>query len=190
MIAVFSFLFFIFSCLYFFLPIYLANMTPPLVKNLPFLRNFNTPVDFGFKLRNHYLFGDHKTWRGVICAIMVGTVAVLVQGWLESNFKLFQKISLVDYGGFNLFSLGILMSAGAMAGDLGAAFIKRRIDLKPGEAFMPWDQTNYVIGSFIFLQPYVHFSWIIWTILFVSTFFLHLLINRWGYMLGLHKAKW
>lgn len=190
MIAAFSLPFFIFSCLYFFLPVYLANMAPPVVKNLPFLRNFNAPVDFGLKLRDHYLFGDHKTWRGVICAIIAGTAAVLVQGWLESHFKIFQKISLVDYSDFNLFSLGILMSSGAMAGDLGAAFVKRRLNLEPGQAFMPWDQTNYVIGCFIFLQPYAHFNRIIWITLFVSTFFLHLLFNRWGYMLGIHKAKW
>lgn len=190
MIEIFHFFSFVFSCLYFFLPIYLANMTPPLVANFSFLRKFNAPVDFGLRLRSHYLLGDHKTWRGVICAIIVGILTILVQGWLESNFVLFQKISLVDYSDFNLFSLGILMSAGAMAGDLGAAFIKRRIGLKPGESFIPWDQTNYVIGGFIFLQPYVHFSWQVWAILFVSTFFLHVLINRWGYMLGIHKAKW
>lgn len=182
--------FFLFSCLYSFLPIYAANMVPPLAANISFLRKFNYPVDFGLSFREKRLLGSHKTWRGVVCAVIAGTAIVLIQGFLEFNFAIFQKISLINYSNFNLFFLGFLMSFGAVAGDLGAAFVKRRLGLLPGKVFMPWDQTNYIIGSFIFLQPYVHFDWNVWITLFILTFFLHILINRWGYILGIHKAKW
>lgn len=182
--------FFIFSCLYFFLPIYAANMIPPLAANVSFLRKFDYPVDFGWEINGHRLLGSHKTWRGVICAVIAGVFVIFIQSWLEFNFSVFQKISLIDYKDFNLFFLGGLMSFGAMAGDLFAAFIKRRLGLRPGQAFIPWDQTNYVIGSFFFLQPYVHFNWNIWITLLIATFFLHVLVNRWGYILGIHQAKW
>ena len=181
---------FIFSCLYFFLPAYLANMTPPLAKKISFLKNFNTPVDFGLKLRRQCLFGSHKTWRGVFSAILVGMITVLIQGLLADSFSAFRGISQVDYGSQNLFFLGFLLAAGAMAGDLGSAFIKRRLNINPGGKFIPWDQTNYVIGAFIFAQPYLHLELKVWFALFVSTFFLHVAINRFGYELGIHKAKW
>jgi hypothetical protein len=31
---------------------------------------------------------------------------------------------------------------------------------------------------------------LVWATIFVMTFFLHLLFNRFGYDIGLHKAKW
>jgi CDP-2,3-bis-(O-geranylgeranyl)-sn-glycerol synthase len=181
---------FIFSCLYFFLPAYLANMTPPLAKKISFLKDLNTPVDFGLKLRRQCLFGSHKTWRGVFSAIFVGMSVIFIQGLLAANFSAFRNISQVDYSAQNLFSLGFLMAAGAMAGDLASAFIKRRLNINPGEKFIPWDQTNYVIGAFVFTEPYLHLSFKVWFALFISTFFIHLAINRFGYELGIHKAKW
>jgi len=68
------------------------------------------------------------------------------------------------------------------------------MNLPPGAPFMPWDQTNYVIGSFIFLEAYVGKYlagdlWV-WGAIFILTFFVHILFNRFGYDIGLHKAKW
>jgi len=86
--------------------------------------------------------------------------------------------------------LGLLLAIGIVFGDLLFAFIKRRLRLKPGTAFVPFDQTNYVIGAFIFTQPMLGLSFDFWIVLLVLTFFIHILFNRIGYNLGLHKAKW
>jgi hypothetical protein len=40
---------FIFSCLYFFLPAYFANMTPPIAKRLGVLKSLSKPIDFDKK---------------------------------------------------------------------------------------------------------------------------------------------
>jgi len=187
-----DFIFFI-SCLYFFLPAYFANMTPPLVKNLKIFDFLAVPVDFGKSIGGKRIFGDHKTWRGVICALAVGTGIALLQWWLY-KFSWAMELSLLDYKFVNLWAFALLLSGGCVAGDLVAAFIKRRLDLPPGASFMPWDQTNYVIGSFVFLGPYIGRylagDLLVWGTVFVATFFLHLLFNRFGYDLGLHKAKW
>lgn len=186
-------LIFIISCFYFFLPAYFANMTPPLVRNAKIFNFLAKPVDFGASLWGKRIFGDHKTWRGVVCSVAVGTGVALLQWWLY-RFAWAMELSLLDYKSVNLWIFALLISGGAVAGDLAAAFIKRRIGLVPGASFMPWDQTNYVIGSFIFLEPYVgkylSGDLIVWATVFVMTFFIHLLFNRFGYDLGLHKAKW
>ncbi len=70
---------FFISCLYFFLPAYFANMTPPLVKNLQIFDFLAKPVDFGKSIKGKRIFGDHKTWRGVICALAVGAGIALLQ---------------------------------------------------------------------------------------------------------------
>jgi CDP-2,3-bis-(O-geranylgeranyl)-sn-glycerol synthase len=186
-------LIFIVSCVYFFLPAYLANMTPPLVRNARIFDFLARPVDFGKSIGGKRIFGDHKTWRGVACAVVVGAGVALLQWWLY-KFSWAMELSLLDYKSVNLWAFALLLSGGAAVGDLAAAFIKRRIDLAPGAPFMPWDQTNYVLGSFVFLEPYIgrylSGDLLVWLTVFVMTFFIHLLFNRFGYDLGLHKAKW
>jgi len=184
---------FIISCFYFFLPAYLANMTPPLARNAKIFDFLAIPVDFGKTLAGKRIFGDHKTWRGVICSMVVGIGVALLQWWLY-RFSWAMELSLLDYKSVNLWIFALLFSGGVVAGDLVAAFIKRRLGLAPGASFIPWDQTNYVIGSFVLLEPYVgrylSGDMLVWVTVFVMTFFLHLLFNRFGYDIGLHKAKW
>jgi len=180
---------FILSCLYFFAPAYAANMTPPLVRHIPALHFFDVPVDFGRKLGNARIFGGHKTWRGVAASSLVGIIFVLFQKWLF-QFRYAKEFSLIDYGTVNIWLFAVLLVLGVAAGDLAAAFVKRRRRLEPGAPFVPWDQTNYVIGCFVTLGLYLKLDPDIWITLFFMTFFLHLLFNRLGYDLGLHKAKW
>lgn len=186
-------LIFLISCLYFFLPAYFANMTPPLVKNLEIFNFLEKPVDFGKNIGGKPIFGDHKTWRGVICSLAIGMGIALFQWWLY-KFPWAMELSLLDYKSVNLWLFASLLSGGVVVGDLASAFIKRRLNLAPGASFMPWDQTNYVIGSFVLLEPYVGRyltgDLLVWGTVFIATFFLHLLFNRFGYDLGLHKAKW
>jgi CDP-2,3-bis-(O-geranylgeranyl)-sn-glycerol synthase len=182
-------LFSLFTLIYFFLPAYFANMTPPISKRLGVLKFLAGPVDFNKKFLGNEIFGSHKTWRGVILAVFVGFLTVFFQRFLF-RFAFFQKISVLDYSKTNLFLFAFLISFGAVFGDLMFAFIKRRIGLKPGTPFFPFDQTNYVIGSAIFLEPFFRFGILFWLKLFVLTFFLHLIFNRLGYRLKIHQAKW
>ncbi len=180
---------FILSSLYFFLPAYFANMVPPLIKKVKSLEFLGKPVDFGKKFLKKPIFGSHKTWRGVIFSFLVGFLTALFQKFLY-QFPFFKKISLLDYSQINIFLFGALISLGQILGDLSFSFIKRRIGLKPGAPFLPFDQTNYVIGCFLLLQPFFHLKIEVWVFLFFATFFLHIIVNRLGYELKLHSAKW
>lgn len=176
------------SCLYFFLPAYFANMTPPLAKKAGILNFLARPVDFNKKFLGKPILGSHKTFRGVILAFLVGFFTTFFQKFLY-QLSLIQKISILDYSKINIFSFAFLISFGAIFGDLFFAFIKRRLNLPPGAPFLPFDQTNYVIGAAIFLIPFrIKIS--VWITLFVFTFFLHALFNRLGYHLKIHQAKW
>jgi len=177
------------SCLYFFVPAYAANMAAPLVRNIPAFAFLDVPVDFGRKIRNIRIFGGHKTWRGVAAAMIIGIVFALAQKWLY-QYSWAMEFSIINYKTINIWLFAVLMALGAVLGDLAAAFVKRRLRLEPGAPFVPWDQTNYVIGGFALLESYLKLDLNVWITLFFLTFFLHLLINRLGYDLGLHKAKW
>jgi len=182
---------FIISCLYFFLPAYFTNMTPPLAKKANILNFLNKPIDFNKKFNNEPVLGTHKTWRGAISGIIVGILIVYIQKFLY-KFVWIQEISFFNYKEINILFLGLLLSGSAVFGDLLFAFVKRRLKLKPGTKFLPFDQTNYVIGAYIFfsLTSFLKIDNLVWIILLISTFFLHIIVNRIGYYLRLHKAKW
>lgn len=182
---------FIISCLYFFLPAYFTNMTPPLARRAGIFNFLDKPVDFNKKFKKEPILGSHKTWRGAICGIMVGILAVYLQAWLF-QLPLVQEISFFNYQEINILSFGFLLCGGAVFGDLLSAFLKRRLKLKPGARFFPFDQTNYVIGAAIFLTLFseIGIDILVWFILFILTFFLHIIVNRLGYLLGLHSSKW
>lgn len=182
---------YIISCIYFFIPAYIANASPPLANTFKILDKFNKPIDGGKTINNAPILGNHKTWRGLICEIFLCTILfqliVLVNNYLNLPFLETIGINLLT---ISPWLIGIMLSIGIVFGDLFFAFIKRRLRLKPGAAFIPFDQTNYVIGAFLFVQPILGLPIQFWTILFVLTFFIHILFNRIGYNLGLHKAKW
>ena len=167
----------IISSLYFFLPAYFANMAPEFFKWLPFDR----PI-WEKKL------GKNKTWRGVVAAVFFGIVIFLFQKWLF-QFNFFKSISLINYSDFTWF-MGFLLGLGAILGDAVASYFKRKECLKPGESWMPWDQIDFAIGaSILSWYLYVPKAGIAFIILFF-TFFLHLLVSRIGFWLGIKKNKW
>ncbi len=177
---------------YFFLPAYFTNMTPPLAKKMGVLNFLNKPIDSG----KHFpdgksIFGSHKTWRGAFCGIAVGLAVIFFQSWLF-RFPGFASVSLFNYRQADVLSVGLLLSGGAVLGDIFFAMIKRRLNLKPGAPFLPFDQINYVIGAAFLLTlfPVVSVPFLVWLTLLALTFFLHIIVNRLGYALNLHGAKW
>jgi CDP-2,3-bis-(O-geranylgeranyl)-sn-glycerol synthase len=164
-------------------------MTPPIAKRLGILKSLARPIDFDKKFFGKPIFGSHKTWRGAILAFFVGFLTAIIQRFLF-NFDFFKKLSIIDYSKINIFIFAFLISFGEVLGDLIFAFIKRRIGLKPGAPFIPFDQTNYVFGCFFLLQPYLKLDLKIWLTILISTFFLHIIFNRLGYYLKIHNAKW
>ena len=179
----------ILSSFYFFLPAYLNNATPPLAKKAGILKLLDKPIDFNKKFMGEPVLGLHKTWRGVFSGFTVGMLTLFLQVWLY-RFSAIQKITLLDYQEINVLFFGFLLCGGAIFGDLLFAFVKRRLRLKSGARFLPFDQINYVVGAAIFLTPFYKVDSVVWFALLVFSFFLHIIINRIGYHLNLHKAKW
>lgn len=183
---------FILSCVYFFLPAYFTNMTPPLVAKVGIFNFLAKPIDSGKTLYGRPILGSHKTWRGAVFGIIIGTSVGEILFFLNDflNLSFYQTIGFQDYGRISGFLFGFLLSSGAVFGDLSFAFIKRRLKLESGAPFLPFDQINYVIGAFLFLTPFFKIDIIAWIAILVLTFFLHIIFNRLGYNLKINKAKW
>ncbi|HLC65901.1 MAG TPA: CDP-2,3-bis-(O-geranylgeranyl)-sn-glycerol synthase [Candidatus Nanoarchaeia archaeon] len=170
---------------YLLLPAYFANMAPVIFNST--LKFLDIPIDFGVKLGKNELFGRNKTIRGFVAGILIGIIIAFVQYVFYKN-GFFQSITLLDYS--NYLIIGFLLGFGALFGDLAKSFFKRRLGIPPGKIFVPFDQLDFVAGAFVFLSFIFVPSLKIILSAFVLSFFLHISLNRIGYLLKIKKNKW
>jgi CDP-2,3-bis-(O-geranylgeranyl)-sn-glycerol synthase len=134
--------------LWFFFPAYLANMSPVLVQGS--FHRLATPMDGGRSFRGERILGDHKTWRGLIAGIVVGTVVYELQRLVHAA-GLGANLALVDYARHPLLP-GFLMGLGTGIGDALKSFFKRRIGIAPGASWPVFDQLDFFAGAYVFVS--------------------------------------
>jgi CDP-2,3-bis-(O-geranylgeranyl)-sn-glycerol synthase len=133
--------------LWFFVPAYLANMSPVLVQG--WFQRLAAPIDGGRSFHGKRILGDHKTWRGLLAGIVVGTVTYEVQRLLHAaGFG--TGLALIDYADHPVLP-GFLMGLGTGIGDAVKSFFKRRIDIAPGASWPVFDQLDFFGGAYLFV---------------------------------------
>ena len=166
------------------LPAYFANMAPVIVKKINFLK---VPIDFRKEINNKPILGKNKTFRGLFFGVLFAIIIAYVQ-YIVYNHGIFMDLILTDYSNWLL--LGFLMGFGAIFGDLIKSFIKRRLNYEPGRPFVPWDQTDFVIGAIIFAYPLIILSINKIAIILLLSFALHIIVNHIAFYMRIRKEKW
>ncbi|RUM47838.1 MAG: CDP-2,3-bis-(O-geranylgeranyl)-sn-glycerol synthase [Hyperthermus sp.] len=113
------------------LPALAANGSPVLLKGR------GTPLDGGRQLLGKPLLGEGKTVEGTLLGLATGSTVALLLAAL--------------YGSLALAFMGFISSLGGLAGDIVAAFIKRRLGLRRGEPAPVLDQLDFYAGSLLAL---------------------------------------
>lgn len=142
----------IFKAIWFFLPAAVANSIPVLAKRYNWLVFLERPLDGGKSFKGIRIFGDHKTWRGLILGVSAGIVTAVLQQLLAQTSSSINTLSLIDWETQNPVILGALLSSGALVGDALKSFLKRRLKIKPGETFFIFDQIDYILGALAFVS--------------------------------------
>ena len=176
-----------FQTLYFLVPVAFANMAPVLARR--WFEFLNKPLDFNKKINGKRVLGDHKTFRGLTFGIVGGILGVALQYYLFRS-PFFKQLSLINYNEINIFLFGFLIGLGVIAGDAVGSFIKRRLNFKPGESFVPLDQIVAPLGAMIFLLPIYKVGWNVFLLALFISFFFHILIKWIGYTLKIEDKKW
>jgi CDP-2,3-bis-(O-geranylgeranyl)-sn-glycerol synthase len=133
--------------LYFFVPAYLANTSPVLVRGwFPALA---TPIDGGRSWRGRRILGDHKTWRGLLAGVVVGTLAFEAQILLY-RAGIWLDLALVDYSIVGPLP-GALLGLGTGVGDAAKSFFKRQLGIAPGTSWIGPDQLDFMVGAYAFV---------------------------------------
>jgi CDP-2,3-bis-(O-geranylgeranyl)-sn-glycerol synthase len=154
------------QALWFILPAYIANSMPVNVSKVKELDDLGKPIDGGMKLLGARVLGDGKTWRGLFCGILIGTLAGAIQVMLHENAAGFFSTSLPHMS----IELAFMLSTGALVGDIVASFVKRRSGLKAGDPAPLMDQLDFVFGAFFF-------AWLLTRSINPDTFFIIVVIT-------------
>ncbi|OHD11688.1 MAG: hypothetical protein A2086_11885 [Spirochaetes bacterium GWD1_27_9] len=178
-------LIFIGKSIYTTIPAIGANVAPILMKKINFL---NYPMDFNKTFRGQPILGDHKTFRGLFFGVVYSMVFISIQYFVYKKTNL--QLTVYDFDKVNFLFLGFLMGFGVIFGDAVKSFFKRRVNIKPGSSFMPWDQLDCVLGGLLLGRIAWDYpiAYAITTI--ATTFILHIIIRHIAYYLGLCESRW
>lgn len=149
----------IFFALWVYFAAAIGNMTPILVAKSSWkpLRDWTSPIDFGKTFRGKRIFGEHKTWRGLVTGMIMSTIVLGVQ---QSVFRhspwLQDALGGLDFGNLPTLIVGPLLGLGALGGDAIKSFFKRQRDTSPGESWFPFDQIDLPLGALVATWIFIH----------------------------------
>ncbi len=173
-------------------PAYIANSSAVLFGH-------GAPIDMGRSCRDgRRMFGEGKTWFGLLGGTLAG-IAFGVGQILGSG--IYYPKHHWGYGHVpNAYIIIVLISLGALLGDLLGSFIKRRMGCARGQPIAGLDIYDLILGVLILLLIF-EFNWFYETFLdgiriialltvLVLTPILHRFTNIIGYKLGKKKEPW
>ena len=157
------------------------------------------PIDNNIKLKDgKRLFGDNKTWKGLIGYIFLNIVMAVLVGAIYNLCSL-NRFSFVyqNHANTPLFNvwLGFLIGLAYALFELPNSFLKRRLGIKPGKSATGWkkvlftilDQADSIFGICLVVclfYPMTIWFYLLYVLIGSAT---HILLNVLLYLAGLRK---
>lgn len=174
-----------YQVIWLFLPAGIANMMATI--SIFIFPKWNYPIDCKKEFRGKRVFGNNKTWRGLIIGTLSAGLIFLLQRFLFSFYSHVQDISLMNYQNTS-WLLGCLMGFGALFGDAVKSFFKRQADIPPGKSWFPFDQVDWVIGAILVIFIFVKLSLSIIVVALILGLIIHLITKIIGYIFKINKS--
>ncbi len=182
-ISVDSFILSLVSAVWIMLPAYLPNPVAALTGG-------GTPIDLGRNFSDgKRIFGDGKTFRGLIIGILAGIGIGLVQIRVSGAFG-WENLPEHTYMSITLLAIGALL------GDLCKSFFKRRLGKERGTKWPVADMYDLVAGSLLMVlifDPewlFANMTLLIFVLILILTPILHRGINIIGYHFRVKEVPW
>jgi CDP-2,3-bis-(O-geranylgeranyl)-sn-glycerol synthase len=157
-------------------PLYIANASAMIFKGkmrLDLEKNF---------FDGKPLLGKGKTLQGTFFGVFLGMLSSTIIFIVLGNAT---TILTKNY----LF-LGMLLSSGAIVGDITASFFKRRIGKKAGEQMPLLDQLDFVFGGIFFALPLYIITVKELIVIIFLTLVMHKIANFLAFKIKLKKVPW
>lgn len=172
------------------IPAYVANPSAVLFGR-------GRPMDFKKCIGGKRILGDGKTWYGffggAFAGFVIGMVQIIISSPMDEGHFGFGK-----YPDF-IFVI-LLLSFGALLGDVMGSFVKRRLGISRGKKAPGLDQYDFLIGAWllilIFRPSWLLDNFIYWPstlaliTVIILTPFLHRGVNILGFKMGKKDVPW
>ena len=175
-------------------PVILAAIFHMIVVRYNWISETTYPLDHKLKFRAHRIFGENKTYRGVIVMILASIVFTYLYAFLVSRSFSLSALNLLDFEHYSPIIYGIIYGLGYVVGELPNSFAKRQFGITEGKStsFIQRliDQLDSVVMILLLLLAFSDFTWKhFWSgIIFYGL--LHLAINYLLFLLKLRKEPY
>ncbi|HET8937548.1 MAG TPA: CDP-archaeol synthase [Polyangiales bacterium] len=180
--------------LYLYAPLLLSAAISGVVMRQDWLAFARRPIDAGRLLHGKRIFGDSKTWRGVLVAVVGCIVGAAIQKYAVGDHA--RSIARLDYTTFDVLLFGTILGVSAMLGELPNSFVKRRLSIAPGRTtkgwlsavFYVWDQVDLLMFSLPALACWARVDAELVATAFAVTLILHPTTSLIGYLIGARRS--
>ena len=177
-----------------FAPLVFAAGLSAVVMERDLLRWARKPIDGGRRIGGKRLFGDNKTWRGVLVATAGSSAFAAVQEHFVGDAA--GALLVVDWAAVPSVAFGALMGLGAMLGELPNSFVKRRVGILPGKTttgpwsvlFYVWDQVDLLFGAWLLVGWWVRPPALLVVASFAMALLVHPAVSLIGWLIGVRST--
>jgi CDP-diglyceride synthetase len=154
------------------------------------------PLDGGLRVRGRRVFGDNKTVRGFVVMIPAAAFAFWALSAVLSAAAPSVASSLWAISSREYAVLGAWAGLGFMLGELPNSFIKRQLDVAPGQAprgrtaalfSFVVDRLDSIIGMLLAITLVVPTPWLTWLFVILIGPAIHLAFSVLLYRLGVKE---
>jgi len=154
------------------------------------------PLDGGARFRGRRLFGDNKTVRGFVVMIPAASISFALLFACVSLFSPGLTGNLWQMSTRDYAILGAWAGLGFMAGELPNSFVKRQLDIEPGQAphnrlaalgSFVVDRIDSIVGMLIAVTLAAPTPWLTWLFVLLIGPGIHLAFSVLLYRLGVKE---
>ena len=176
----------------------LAGVVNSIFCKLNIFKSLKKPLDFNKKIKGKRIFGDNKTWKGLLGYIFFNIIFMVLVGIIYKALNI-EHLNFFYINHKNTLAYNILV--GALLGlfyalfELPNSFMKRRLDIKPGKTikgpkkyfFIFLDQADSVFGVALVVWMFYPIGIKVYLLYILVGAVTHLVINMLLYLLHLRK---
>ena len=176
----------------------LAGVVNSIFCKLDVLKSLKKPLDFNKKINGKRIFGDNKTWKGLLGYIFFNIIFMILVGIIYKATNI-EHLNFFYINHKNTLIYNIIV--GALLGlfyalfELPNSFMKRRLDIKPGKTikgpkkyfFIFLDQADSVFGVALVVWMFYPIGIKVYLLYILVGAVTHLVINMLLYLLHLRK---
>lgn len=180
----------ILQLLVFALPVVVSAILHMVAVKLNWFPQLKIPIDAGKFYRDKRVFGDSKTWRGVILMVVFSILSTYMYAWICSVSDSFNQFNILRFQMYSPAFYGLLYGLGYTLAELPNSFLKRQKGVQEGKSLslgqIIIDQIDSPLGCLLLLAPFTDMT----LTFFISGLFFYLLLHLFfNYLLYLLKLR-